>query len=138
MLVEVANAHERGLQVRLDLNVRELFSSIEFAVMDTREIGAAWLDLLYGKDSPFERFVRRVKVYAPKYRMAIGWEKTRLRILERDGYKCTYCGATEHLQCDHILARVRGGGDEDQNLTAACRSCNASKKDRLVEEWRRG
>ncbi len=58
----------------------------------------------------------------------------RYRILARDGYRCTYCGAgTEdvELQVDHIIPRARGGDTEPGNLTTACGPCNRGKGDRL-------
>ncbi len=63
------------------------------------------------------------------------WRRLRQRILERDGYTCTYCGSEDDLACDHILAITRGGTNDENNLTTACRPCNSSKGDRLLEEW---
>ena len=67
------------------------------------------------------------------------WEKTRLRIFERDNYTCQHCGAREvSLECDHLVPISRGGSNEDDNLVASCRSCNQSKRDNLVGEWKPG
>ena len=56
------------------------------------------------------------------------WKKLRITILNRDGWTCTYCGdvATE---VDHIIPLKRGGSDDPENLTSACRTCNIRKKD---------
>lgn len=64
------------------------------------------------------------------------WESLRSAVFARDGHRCTYCGSDENLQCDHIHPRAKGGADVLSNLTTACRSCNASKRDRLLSEWR--
>ena len=59
------------------------------------------------------------------------WKKTRLSVLARDNYVCTYCGT--HLDdtnatVDHIQSRVSGGDLFNlENLTSACRRCNQSK-----------
>lgn len=65
-----------------------------------------------------------------------GWAKLRAAVFERDGYACTYCGDTADLACDHILPVSRGGGNEMENLTTACRTCNSSKGAKTPEEWR--
>lgn len=59
------------------------------------------------------------------------WKKLRITILNRDGWTCTYCGdvATE---VDHIIPLKRGGSDDPDNLTSACRTCNIRKKDNNV------
>lgn len=56
-------------------------------------------------------------------------------IYERDGYMCLYCGATEDLTLDHIVALNNGGPHCEDNLVVACRRCNASKGTRPLEEW---
>jgi hypothetical protein len=63
------------------------------------------------------------------------WRKVRARILERDEWTCQYCGSEDDLTCDHVIPLIRGGGNDDDNLTTACRSCNSSKGDKLIGEW---
>lgn len=65
------------------------------------------------------------------------WRALRQAVFERDGFACTYCGDDRDLACDHIIPRSRGGRDEMENLTTACKPCNSSKSDRTPEEWRR-
>jgi len=51
------------------------------------------------------------------------------------GQGCAYCDqACETV--DHIVPLNRGGDNQKQNLTPACRSCNSSKGDRLLSEWK--
>jgi hypothetical protein len=38
---------------------------------------------------------------------------------------------------DHVKPLEQGGADNITNLVPACRSCNASKKDRTPEQWRK-
>lgn len=52
----------------------------------------------------------------------------------RDG-KCVYCGAVDSLVVDHVHPRRLGGGDEVENLAAACESCNCLKSDRPLSEF---
>ena len=63
------------------------------------------------------------------------WRRLREAIFERDGRKCSYCGATEDLAVDHVVPLSRGGTNDPGNLTPACKPCNSSKRDKLVEEW---
>lgn len=54
----------------------------------------------------------------------------RLKVLIRDGFRCTYCGATkedDRLEVDHVIPVSRGGTDDIGNLVAACRRCNIGK-----------
>ena len=65
------------------------------------------------------------------------WKKIRLEIFERDNFTCTYCGETDiSLECDHIYPVSRGGTSELSNLTTSCFSCNRSKSNKTLEEWR--
>lgn len=64
-------------------------------------------------------------------------DSLRKLILERDGHTCTYCKDTEGpFEVDHIHPVSRGGTDDHDNLTCACRPCNQSKRAKTVEEWR--
>lgn len=48
---------------------------------------------------------------------------------------CAYCGATDNMSIDHVVPLSRGGTHDVDNLLPACRSCNSSKGNRLLEEW---
>lgn len=64
------------------------------------------------------------------------WYGLRNAVLRRDGQVCTYCGDTDgphHI--DHVVPLSRGGLSVLSNLVVACYACNASKRDKLVEEW---
>ena len=50
---------------------------------------------------------------------------------------CFYCGATERLTVDHVIAVARGGRDSIGNLVSACKSCNSQKRDLTIMEWRK-
>lgn len=49
---------------------------------------------------------------------------------------CEYCGSTEKLTLDHIIPVSRGGPNTLENVTIACKSCNSSKNNKTLEEWK--
>ena len=49
---------------------------------------------------------------------------------------CIYCGSTKNIEADHVVPLARGGQHSIGNLVPACRTCNASKRDRFIMEWR--
>jgi hypothetical protein len=57
----------------------------------------------------------------------------RLKVLERDGFRCTFCGrspATEQrirLHVDHVIPFALGGRTEIGNLQTLCNECNWGK-----------
>jgi 5-methylcytosine-specific restriction endonuclease McrA len=61
--------------------------------------------------------------------------KEGLRILERDRYRCQYCGLdgmanfenSMVMSVDFVVPRTRGGKKTASNLVAACRPCNTLK-----------
>lgn len=63
----------------------------------------------------------------------------RFRVLERDKYKCVYCGATPEqcrLVVDHIYPQsklTKSAGNMNVNLVTACEKCNNGKSDRKIE-----
>lgn len=59
------------------------------------------------------------------------WRNISIRIWERDGPVCRVCLdeiPIEHYDCGHIVDRVCGGTDRDENLTVMCNACNRSYK----------
>ena len=55
------------------------------------------------------------------------WKKRRLRILDRDGWRCVLCSAASRLEVDHRIPLQDGGLEEDSNLRALCRSCHIAR-----------
>ena len=49
---------------------------------------------------------------------------------------CFYCGSTERITIDHVIAIARGGTDSIGNLVPACKSCNSQKRHLTIMEWR--
>jgi len=54
------------------------------------------------------------------------WRNIRARVLERDGWRCRYCGGPAN-HVDHVVPLARGGIDHERNLAASCRRCNLKK-----------
>lgn len=62
--------------------------------------------------------------------------RLRWSILERDGFKCFYCGikggSEADLQVDHKISVNDGGTNDPDNLVASCAKCNGGKGKRSV------
>ena len=64
-----------------------------------------------------------------------------LKIIERDGWKCAYCGVETCFNgwdgpmptVDHITPKSKGGLDHIANCVVACKDCNSAKSDQ--ENW---
>lgn len=59
-------------------------------------------------------------------------ESVRRMVLGRASYRCEYCLTSQRvigmpLVVDHILPKSLGGGDDPDNLCAACYRCNQYK-----------
>lgn len=66
------------------------------------------------------------------------YRKFRLREIERHPY-CRYCGREVNdvnSSLDHVVPRCRGGRDWPSNLVLCCSSCNVTKDDMTLQEWR--
>ena len=55
----------------------------------------------------------------------------RLRVYERDAYRCVYCGSYKDLTVDHIHPESKGGETTLLNLATCCRKCNTLKGVRI-------
>jgi 5-methylcytosine-specific restriction endonuclease McrA len=46
------------------------------------------------------------------------------RVLERDGWRCQFCGSLQSLQVHHLKFRSQLGDDTEQNLITLCAQCH--------------
>jgi 5-methylcytosine-specific restriction endonuclease McrA len=56
-----------------------------------------------------------------------GFENTKAKVLNRDGYTCQYCKGKKRdskLEVHHIVYRSNGGSDEEDNLVTLCHACH--------------
>jgi 5-methylcytosine-specific restriction endonuclease McrA len=93
---------------------------------------------MFGGKPPLEERTRKAQRNFRERNVA-GLTRHEMSILRlqwiSQGQSCTYCD----LACetvDHIVPLNRGGDNQKQNLTPACRSCNSSKGARLLSEWK--
>lgn len=89
---------------------------------------------------------QKVKIIAHRYRArkksASGSHTVEdiTRLYEAQRGLCKYCGKdiSSGYQVDHVMPLSRGGSNWPDNLALACKSCNSSKKDKTLTEWRDG
>lgn len=48
----------------------------------------------------------------------------RAKVLERDGHRCTLCGATDNLEMHHKVPLSQGGTNHLNNLQTLCDPCH--------------
>ena len=58
---------------------------------------------------------------------------SRRAIFARDDHRCQYCGERAD-SIDHVVPRSKGGPHTWENVAAACRPCNLTKRDRTPDE----
>ena len=66
-----------------------------------------------------------------------------IKILERDNYRCAYCGLDGKasfenalaMSVDFVLPRARKGKKDPGNLVSCCRACNAIKGKRVYKNF---
>lgn len=49
---------------------------------------------------------------------------------------CWNCGTLENISLDHVIPISKGGTHSIGNMISLCRSCNSSKSNKLLSEWR--
>lgn len=67
------------------------------------------------------------------------WDRTRRRILRRDGRICYVCHQPGATEVDHIIPASQGGSDQDDNLAAIHEDpCHSAKtiREALAHNWR--
>jgi 5-methylcytosine-specific restriction endonuclease McrA len=65
---------------------------------------------------------------------------SRKEIIKRDGSDCYLCGKTltlDKITLDHVLPLTRNGNDKPENIKIACKSCNSSKSNKTLTEYKK-
>jgi 5-methylcytosine-specific restriction endonuclease McrA len=61
----------------------------------------------------------------PRLRLdAALYKELHTRVLERDGWRCQYCGCMKTLQVHHIQSRGHLGDATEENLVTLCALCH--------------
>lgn len=103
--------------------------------LSPQDFKSRFLEACGGIQNEFSRFVQPDSGRPPTHE----WRELRRAVFERDDFTCQYCGVRGgRLQCDHIVPVSHGGSHLLSNLTTACRSCNLSKSNKTLQEWRLG
>lgn len=74
-------------------------------------------------------------VHAMRRRLS---QKRKDAVIASDECRCTYCNASGEgvvLIVDHIIPLIKGGNNEDENLTTSCVSCNSRKSDQDAKDF---
>jgi 5-methylcytosine-specific restriction endonuclease McrA len=48
------------------------------------------------------------------------------RVLQRDGWRCQFCGSRAELQVHHVRSRAQLGPDIEENLITLCYRCHGA------------
>ena len=57
------------------------------------------------------------------------YRRLQRQVLERDGWRCQWCGALEQLEVHHQRLRSHLGKDSEDNLITLCASCHRKVHD---------
>lgn len=83
-----------------------------------------------------------------KATLRAAWIRRRARSAESEGsftgkqwrdlckkynHRCACCGAKAPLEADHVIPLSKGGSSYISNIQPLCRSCNASKNDKVID-----
>ena len=60
----------------------------------------------------------------------------RFYVMNRDGFRCRYCGVMpdDGIHIDHIVPRSKGGANHPSNLVTSCIDCNLGKGNGLTRD----
>lgn len=82
--------------------------------------------------------VRHTEEYRRKKERARVTDKVRYQVMQRDGFRCQLCGASQadgvKLHVDHKIPISKGGNSDPDNLRTLCDRCNWGKGSQLEDE----
>lgn len=60
--------------------------------------------------------------------------RTKVKIMQQNN--CWYCGKDNPKTIDHVVSISHGGSDDIDNLVMACKTCNSTKRELSVSDFR--
>ncbi len=70
--------------------------------------------------------MKQIPAKSPRLRLNTdSYRELHRRILERDGWRCQFCGSMQNLQVHHLRLRSQSGDDKEENLITLCAECHA-------------
>lgn len=55
------------------------------------------------------------------------WQDVRLKVLQRDRWKCRHCKSAERIEVHHLRPRSLGREDSTKNCLSLCGVCHAER-----------
>jgi len=69
--------------------------------------------------------MRQILPKGPRVRLdADAYRQICRQVMERDNWRCQYCGAIQQLQVHHQRFRSQSGDDLEENLITLCDDCH--------------
>jgi len=98
------------------------------------EVKALVLDGMQQKERKVQRALARLNQSGAESSAArqLIPNDVKIFVWQRDEGRCVNCGSREKLEFDHIIPRVKGGGNSHRNLQLLCENCNRSKGGNIV------
>lgn len=119
----LANYFNRPLTtMQLALKIFQQFEMIE--IVDDILFVSNWEE--YQNVEGMEKIREQNRIRVARYRER--------KSLEMKSQKCSYCGDIASGY-DHIIAKARGGSDEDSNKVPCCKYCNQIKNDKPLVDF---
>jgi len=139
MKCESLKVYERMLKfLYTDIGLENLDKSLEEIIVKSKYLTATYT-------VPLEKAIKhvinnRAHVYKPDMIYRTDYEDenwiVRYEVLERDNYRCHYCGKHTDESVDHILPRSKGGRYTHENLLCCCHDCNQLRKNMDYHEFK--
>lgn len=132
---------DRRIAVKLGLQKSELDEVrrrlVEADLIDENWQPLNWAARQFSSDNAAERVKRHREKRIARGLPGQNWipQEKRMKVFNRDSFRCVYCGSGENLTIDHATPQSRGGSDDINNLQTTCRACNASKRDLTHDEY---
>jgi len=78
--------------------------------------------------------MRKISAKNPRLKLdANSYHELHRQVLDRDDWRCQFCGSMQNLQVHHLKFRSHSGNDEECNLMTLCAECH----EKLHREARR-